>query len=289
MKKYLGSKNAVLILGGCSILVMIYLIASLGGLELKPAHPFAYVQERKSLTPGELPSWDGIGFVIIFFAALLIILFFLLPPEQRRKILWALVQLALVGFIIFLILSNFNLGKEVDPQQEDPAGVLVTQVPGPTDTPEPQITPAVFTPPQVSSWTTYLVALMILLSVAGVWAWMGWRRRKMGAPLDALAEIARSALVDIEGGRDWGDTILNSWYRMNTAVADWRGIRRQGSMTPAEFADFLVSTHLPPQAVLGLTVLFERVRYGDKRSTRQEIQEAVDCLTAILEYCQRAI
>jgi hypothetical protein len=202
--------------------------------------------------------------------------------------LWALARLALVGIIIVLILSRFSLGKGVVPQQEKPVGALVTRMPGPTDTPEPVVTPSVFTPPQVSSWTSYLVALLILLAVAGVWGWLVWRKRKMGASNDALAEIAQSALDDIEAGKDWGDAILNSYYRMNQAATEWRGIHRRVSMTPAEFADYLVSTHLPREAVYHLTALFERVRYGNKKSTHKDIQDAVDCLTAILDYCRSA-
>ena len=150
----------------------------------------------------------------------------------------------------------------------------------------PAVTPSVFVPPQVSSWTSYFVALGILLVVTAVWAWIIWRRRKKGAPYDALAEIARSTLDDIEAGRDWGDAILNSYFRMTRVVSEWRGIRRGLSMTPAEFADYLVSVHLPGEAVYPLTSLFERVRYGDKHSTRKDIQEAVDCLNSILDYCR---
>ncbi len=288
MKKFLGSKTAILILGGLSILVIIYLIASLGGLELKPAKPFTYIQKAEAIPPAGLPAWNGLIFVVVFFIALLIILYFLLPRDQRKKFLKALAWLVLAGFIVFLILSRISLGKSLKPPPESPGKALISPVPGPTVTPWPEVTPSVFIPPQVSSWTSYLVALIILLAGAGAWIWLVWRKRKTGAPYDALAEIAQSALDDIEAGKDWGDAILNSYYRMNKAVADWRGIRRRESMTPAEFADFLVSTHLPRAAVYRLTSLFERARYGDKTSTRKDIQEAMDCLTAIVDYCQEA-
>jgi hypothetical protein len=288
MKKILGSKTAILILGGLSLLVIIYIIASLSGLELKPAKPFAYIPEAEAISPGGLPTWNCFGIVIIIFAGVLIILFFLLPPDQRKKYLLTLAWLVLAGMIIFLFFSRFILGKRLESPNETPGFVANTRTPGPSGTPEMAITPAVFTPPQVSSWTSYFVALGFLLVVVGVWGWLVWRKRKMGAPYDTLAEIAQSGLDDIEAGKDWGDTILNSYYRMNKAVADWRGIRRQVSLTPAEFAEVLVSTHLPGAAVYRLTALFERVRYGDKKSTRNDIQEAVECLTTILDYCQGA-
>jgi LPXTG-motif cell wall-anchored protein len=288
MRKFLGSRTAILILGGISILVVIFLIASLGSLELKPAKPFTVVQESKPLSPGSIPAWNGLIFAIVIFLVLLIVLIILLPPDQRKKFLIMLAWLVLAGVIIFLVIFRINLGKPLTPPDLTPIEEVITRFPAPTHTMVPAVTPSIFIPPQVSSWTSYLVALGILLVVAAIWGWVLWRRKKKGAPYDELAEIARSTLDDIDSGMDWGNAILNSYFRMTRAVADWRGIRRGLSMTPAEFADYLVSTHLPGDAVYTLTALFERVRYGDKRSTRKDTQEAVECLTAILNYCREA-
>ena len=288
MKKELESKIVVLILGGLSIPVLIYLIASLGSLELKLAKPFAFLQESKAISLGGLPSWNGFIYVIILFIALMIILYIFLPRELKRKFLRALVWFALAVSIIFVTLFRISLGKPIEPQQETPGEMVITRAPGPTEIPRPVVTPSIFTPPQVSSLTAYLVTLVILLVVAALWGWLVWRKRKKGAPFDMLAEIAQSALDDIDAEKDWGDAILNSYYRMNQAVDDWRGIRRRLSTTPAEFADYLVSNHLPCAAVFHLTALFERVRYGEKKPTPKDIQEAVNSLTAILDYCQGA-
>ena len=288
MKRFFESKTVILILGVLSILVIIYLIASLGSLDLKPAKPFTYLQEFPALSPGWVPTWNGYVYVYIIFVALIIILFFLLPADLRKKYLRALAWLVLAGIVVFLILSQVSLGQSIVQEQDTPYGMRITRAAGPTETLEPPVTPAIFTPPEVSSWTSYLVALVFLLVLAGIGGWLLWQRRKIGAPYNALAEIAQAALDDIEAGKDWGDAILNSYHRMNRVVAGWRGIHRRESMTPAEFADYLVSTHLPSTAVYRLTALFERVRYGDKRATHKDIEEAVECLTAILEYCQAA-
>jgi len=288
MKKFFGSKTAILIMGGLSILVIIFLIASLGDLVLKPARPFTFFQETKETLPGSPPTWNGIGYLIFFLVALVIILTFFLPPDLRKKFLWRLVRLIVAGTLVFVLFSRFGLGVKIQQPQETPGEVSGNRSSLPTETTKTTVIPSVFTPPQISSWTSYLVALGLLLVLAGVWVLLVWRKRKKVAPYDALAEIARSALDDIEAGRDWGDTILNSYQRMNKAVADWRGIHRQVGRTPAEFAGDLASAHLPGEAVDRLTVLFERVRYGDKKSTPEDIREAVDCLTAILEYCQVA-
>ena len=42
---------------------------------------------------------------------------------------------------------------------------------------------------------------------------------------------------------------------------------------------------LPGEAVHTLTHLFERVRYGARRSSNDEISQAIACLTAIRNYC----
>lgn len=288
MRKLLGSKIAILILGGISILVIFFLIASLGGLEFKPAKPFAYIQENVPNSLGGPPSWNGFAYVIAILIALVSVLIILLPPDQRKKLLTMLAWLILAGVVIVLVISRINFGKLFQPPQQIPNEEVITLVPASTGTPVLVVTPSVFIPPLVSSWTSYFVALGILLVGVALWVWIQLRRSTRADPYAALAEIARSTLDDIEAGRDWGDVILNSYFRMTRVVLDWRGIHRGLGMTPAEFADSLVSRQFPGEAVYPLTALFERVRYGDKQSTHKNIQEAVDCLNVILEYCRES-
>jgi hypothetical protein len=288
MKKYLGSKTSVLILGAISILVLIYLIASLSGLILQPAKPFAYIENSVDIPIGTRPNWNGLIYFIYVAVALLVVLFFLLPSDQKKKYLLGLSRLAVVGLLIFILFSRLGSGQPSVPRPNPTDQFFRIWTPGPSSTPSSEIIPSIFTPPGIPPWTSYFVTLMILVVIAGGWGWMVWRTRKKKAPYQELAEIARSALADIEEGKDWGNAILNAYHRMNHAVAIWRGIHRQASMTPAEFADFLTSAQLPSQAVRRLTLLFEQVRYGSKPTTQAEIQEAVECLTAIMNYCQEA-
>ncbi|HEY5158280.1 MAG TPA: DUF4129 domain-containing protein [Anaerolineales bacterium] len=288
MKNIPGNKTKILVLGGLSILVLFLLVASLGKLQFKPAKAFAYEQSSGSAPQVVPPTWNGLVYVIIFMAGVLIILFILLPSDQRKKYLIAFGLLTIAGIVILLILSHLSLGKPVLQQQENAGNAIISPVPGPTNTRVPEVIPAVFIPPQVSLWSSFFVALVFILVLAGVGGWVFWSRRKLHAPYESLAEIALSALEEIEAGKDWGDAIVNSYLRMNKAVAEWRGIHRTASMTPAEFAEYLTSTHLPQEAVSQLTTLFERVRYGEKESTPKDIQEAVECLTTILDYCQKA-
>ncbi len=60
-------------------------------------------------------------------------------------------------------------------------------------------------------------------------------------------------------------------------------------MTPAEFATRLENSGLPSDAVRRLTRLFEGVRYGLQKTGPTEINEAVACLTTILQYCGETV
>jgi hypothetical protein len=288
MKRILGSKPFILIVGVISILALVYLAASLSGLEFKPGTPFAYVRETNSTAPGSIPSLNPFAYVIAFIAIGLVVMFFLLPPDQRKKFLWALARLAFLGIVLFLIISRISLGNAVEKPNEPVGNPATTPVSEPTVTLEPAVTPSVFVAPPVSSWLTTLLALGFLLVAAGAWVWWVWRKRKNAAPLDELAGIAQETLDDLDAGKDWGDTVLNCYYRMMRTVETWRHIHRRAGMTPAEFAGFLASAGLPREAVFGLTEIFERVRYGGKKSTSKDVGQATDCLTAILDYCREA-
>ena len=288
MKNHSGNQVKILVLGGLSLLVLFILVASLGQLQFKPARAFAYEQSSGASPQVTPPTWNGSVFLIIFIAGVLIVLLVLLPSDLRKKYLIAFGLLILAGIAILMILSNIKNGNPVQPQQEQVGNAIISPVPAPTNTLAPEVTPSVFVPPKVSMWSSFFVALAFILVLAGVGGWVIWSRRNLDAPYKSLAEIALSALEEIEAGKDWEDAIVNSYQRMNKAVSEWRGIHRKESMTPSEFAQYLTSTHLPHEAVGKLTELFERVRYGEKKSSPQDIQEAVECLTTILDYCQKA-
>jgi hypothetical protein len=123
--------------------------------------------------------------------------------------------------------------------------------------------------------------------------WLVWKlyraweeiRQVKSVPLQDIARIAHSSLRDLSNGRESTDVILNCYFRMSDVVADKKRIQRMASMTPAEFALRLESSGLPRDAVQTLTRLFESVRYGSRKAGPKETNEAVACLTAILQYC----
>jgi hypothetical protein len=72
---------------------------------------------------------------------------------------------------------------------------------------------------------------------------------------------------------------------MSDVVSNKRHLHRAIAMTPHEFALRLEQAGLPGDAVSRLTRLFEAVRYGDRKSSPKDVNEAVNCLTTILHYC----
>lgn len=139
----------------------------------------------------------------------------------------------------------------------------------------------------------YLVSLLIVLGVLFL-VWKSYRlwqmiNQRLANPLHDLARIARSSLRDLSDGRETTDVIMNCYFRMSDVVSDKKNLQRGISMTPQEFAYRLEEAGLPGDAVRRLTRLFESVRYGVRRAGPKDVNEAVACLTTILQYCGEAI
>lgn len=285
MKKPSAGKTILWIAGTITLLLLLYLTASLASPEFKPAVPFYYERgPTESLQRGASVAFPMLCAVVITILMGIVILLSL-SPEQRKKILWGLLRLLVLAIVVMLFIARFPTGEPAGEPTLVPTPVLATFPPEPTTTPVPEAQVARFDDPAVSPLLSYLVTLAVLLGLAlGAW----WFLRSRPAPYLplSLGEIAESTLQDLESGRDWGNSILDCYVRMMKAVEDWRGIRRRIGMNPTEFATQLVQVGLPPEAVQDLTALFEKVRYGSKRTTRRDIQRAVECLTAIVEACR---
>jgi hypothetical protein len=141
---------------------------------------------------------------------------------------------------------------------------------------------------------TYLVSFGIaVLLVILVWrlnaAWKQLNTSVADSSIKKLGSIARSSLRDLSDGRDSTDVIMNCYYRMGDVVSDKKMIDRHLSMTPSEFAIRLEQAGLPVDAVRKLTRLFETVRYSGRRLNSAAVNEAVACLTTILNHCGEAV
>lgn len=207
----------------------------------------------------------------------------LLTPEGRKRMLRIIIRVVATYWALYFllnrypeILSAFNLNPA--PGAADAAADNGLDIP-----------PQVFTPPQATPLMSYVLSLAIVLLLV----YLGWRVyrtwREMNPadqrPLSEIARIARSSLRDLTSGRNSTDVILNCYFRMSDVVSDKKNLQRGLAMTPTEFAIRMEQSGLPGDAVQRLTRLFEGVRYGGQRPGPKEINEAVACLTTILQYC----
>jgi hypothetical protein len=202
---------------------------------------------------------------------------------MRKRVIRSFIRTALTFWGILFIFSNY--GHLIPALMIEPVEIAPVQ-----NSNGPETAPAVFVPSEISPVFSYLVsfgsALLVLIVVWGVYR--GWQKYAAGSrtePLSEIARIARSSLKDLSAGRDSGDVIIDCYARMSEVVSARRQLQRSVAMTPHEFALRLEQAGLPRDAVRKLTGLFEVVRYGDRKSSHRDVDEAVSCLTAILRYC----
>lgn len=286
-------KRPFLLLVGCIVLLAVTLLAaSLDRLELKPAMPFLPAVESEAgqppaTRPPDVLFWYLIVILIGILTVATIVALIFTPPKQRRRLLLTLLMMTFLLVVAALFISRQGEALEIPAEQnplavETPAEVATPQV-------DEQVAPSEFVAPSVSPWLSFAIAFSFFAAVVLV-LWLGWRGRRADeeAYFEALAQIARQTLDDLQAGKEYGDTVIECYARMTEAVRERRGLKRREHMTPSEFAAALERARLPGQAVRRLTRLFEAVRYGGRQSTPQDVAEAMDCLTAILDGCREA-
>ena len=275
-------KYIVIVLAGFSILMLILLAASLQNLELKPAQSFfsnesegsdslfgfgEFVSNVKTMTVREVVLLVG-GLLVLFTLVLA-----MLSPEARKRIIKMVLRLGLTAWVILWAMDRFR-----------PDGIfeLESQAAAAESAPQVIVTPPPYASPVIPSWVIYLVSLLVVLIFAGSGVWLYRILRPPKSQLKNLARAARTALKDISAGSDWDDAVIQCYARMSEAVSQGRGLHRQQAMTPQEFATRLERAGLPSDPVRRLTRLFEKVRYGGRKSSHEDVNEAVTCLNAIL-------
>jgi hypothetical protein len=285
MRAYFQNKRLILLLAVLALGALTVLAISLNEVPFREGQHFGqqatktveFFPEDYGQVWVEIPIWKQI-LVWGLVGLLVVLIAMLLSPEMRKRLLRILIRVALTVWAFYLLIKkgiigpNLFGGGEAPPSQD-------TLVPIP-----------VFEPPQVSPTFSYLISFAIaLLWLLIIWIlYRGWKRYvslNTKKPLDEIARIARSSLNDLTSGRNSSDVIINCYLRMSDVVSSTRHLYRNTAMTPHEFALHLEQAGLPGDAVIRLTRLFEGVRYGNRKSGPQDINEAVSCLKTILHYC----
>jgi membrane protein implicated in regulation of membrane protease activity len=292
MKKLLGSRTSIMIVGVVALLALAYLAASLGRIEFKPAQTYEIGQSSTG-TPAaimlpDVPLWLQIFFwlILLFFLASI---FWMFSPKERKRLTRRLGSLTIVLLVLAYVGYKYGsaaLNLTPEPMETEISGALTPPPGGNLANPSQE-----FVPPSISPVVSFVITLLIVSGVLALSWWLIRRQqgRRVVRPLEEIAGIAHAALDDLSAGKDWGDTIINCYVRMNASVGERRGFRRKAGMTPAEFAEQLEHAGLPGYTTRRLTQLFEQVRYGARKSSKEDINEAIACLTDILHACGEAL
>jgi hypothetical protein len=293
MRRLFSQKHFILLLSVLSLVTLVLLASGLQNVEFREGRALGRTESetvrfsvnRAIQAITDVPVWKQVIFWVLLFLLVLLVSS-ILSPELRKRLIRGFIGFAVAFFAIVYLLENNLL---VLPDFTFAFGARAGEV-----VEEPPPFPA-FTPPDVPTWANFLISLGVVAALLALtWSLSRWwqrlnRLRSLSKPLDDLAVIARSSLDDLAAGHDWDDVIINCYVRMSDAVCRKRGLTRKDAMTPAEFARRLERAGLPGDPVRRLTRLFESVRYGAKKSSQKEINEAVSCLTAILHYCGEAV
>ncbi len=290
MRRIFTQKRFVLFLSILSFITLLLLASGLHDVEFRAGRALGRAEtetiqfsvDRAFRAITDVPLWKQLVFWLLLFLLVLLVSS-ILSPEFRKRLIRTFLVFAVSFWAIFYLLEHNLLTL---PDLTMGAGEAFGEMPAEELPPFPA-----FTPPDLPNWVNYLISLGVVLALLaltwGLFRW--WKRlnslRIPAKPLDDLALIARSTLDDLTAGRAWEDAIVDCYARMSDTVDRKRGLVRKEAMTPAEFARRLEQAGLPSEPVRRLTRLFESVRYGAKRSSQTEINEAVSCLTAILHYC----
>jgi hypothetical protein len=287
----MNKKRWLLFFGVMALAAIAALASSLHDVHFEPGRGLASPSLTSSpILPGNVlsvsqtPLWKIILLWAIF-TANLILFFYLLPPELRKRILRQAVRFSLTALILLIAFQNHILQwPSLGGRSANFGNVPAMGLDGGAER-------SAFHPPEMSSWMSYLISLatMVLLLILARGGYRWWLHAQgRGSSLSRIAEITRSSLGELSSGKDWGDVIIRSYAQMSEAVSSRRGLARPAAMTPREFSQRLEHAGLPVEAVRGLTRLFESARYGARRSSQTEVNEAVACLNTILHACGAA-
>ena len=289
MKLPARQRIQILLIGFFTIGILFVLASGLGSLEFSPGIPFSMLAEdaANDAPLRYRPPQLALVFALVVAALIVAItgLFFMAKPRQRKFIL----VLGLLAILMFLVLcaSTYQDTNEVVPTEQVAPAENAPADEAELDLPQDEIVPQVFERPSISPWVSFTFSLVLVLALF-LLVLMIFRARAEGqGRLIAFAEIAEQAVDEIQSGKDWGDAIVNCYAGMLQAVSESHHVNfLESSLTPAEFVTVMVKARMPAAPAERLTVLFERVRYGGKKATQTEIDDAVACLNELISACR---
>lgn len=272
------AKRNVVILMLAALGAAIVLSSTLSGLQLGPGDPFpgaggqtggtTEAAPSRALPATEsLPIFRGVLATtgLILFGYLLVRL---VTSTNIKRLIGA--GLALVAIVVLLLsLPKIPTGQGAPLAAEEAAGEVPSfEYP----------TSPLGKPPPAFIWLSALVGMAGLATVAVAVL----RHRRASASMPAqLQEEAEKAVAAIEAGADSMNVIVRCYLEMAGLIQKERHLERSHSMTVREFEAALEAIALPPGPLRRLRTLFEAVRYGRRKFSAEEEQEALESLNEI--------
>jgi hypothetical protein len=278
----------VVLFAGAAVAALVLLAAGLPDLELSEGQALPRFRQAADTlyTPGQSASSKLLGdaIMVLFFVALLLLpislVYLIFSPDARKRVLRSLgLLLWLVAFVL-LIRAKPDFFEQL---QGAASGGWLPEEAG--------VAAGGFSanPPLWAVWGTAIFVGGVVAAALVTVAWVAWRQtRPPEGSLVRISQEAQEALAALQAGADLKDIVLRCYSDMSQVLREQRGISRDKSMTPREFAQYLGEAGLHNDQIARLTYLFENVRYGAKVPGKPEEQEAVACLSAIVKACQEA-
>lgn len=289
----------ILLLAGMTLLIVMTLAGALSSVELAPGDASLLQQlllrlqrraedEQAAAPTGSLLALGMLRFMILFMTIGLpfALIYFVISPEFRRQVMRqsARVGMLLIGVYLLLRLRLLNSleGLWDNSLAETDISANAAQTLKALD--------ALNTDPPrwIILVSSFLLALLLAaLIIRGIRV---FRRREQSAPENAFEELvdaAQDALDTYHSGASFKNAVIRCYVEMSAAVEKYRGIQRQDTMTPREFECQLAQLGFSAEPVRRLTRMFEAVRYGTQAPGKAEEQQTMQCLTAIMNACQK--
>nr|MBN1229385.1 DUF4129 domain-containing protein [Anaerolineae bacterium] len=281
--------NRKLIAGALLGGVLVTLVVLASGLS-----DFKIVRSSFEPRPLAAPVSAG-GADLILFEILLNILFWffmisipigivllIISKDARKTFARNIIFMLIAVGILLLAMSGSNELIEEEEETEEPV--------------DPEIVPSVNLPVSPTSetdpvdpprWVVWALSVgVVVITASGILWLVTGQRSEEESDLEMLAAEAQTAIDDILAGGDVKDAILRCYYDMIRTLRETQRIKRDAGMTPREFEQRLIEAGLPAPHVERLTRLFEMVRYGLHTPDRVQEEEAISCLTAIVDYAR---
>jgi hypothetical protein len=282
-------RHALLLLVVAGGLLM-FLAMGLPNLELLPGTPFSLEEPPQDTSrdfsglmfDDALLAWllrGGIALMLVLLP--FYIIYSLTSRAGRRRLISNIIMMILLLFIANHMTELAQNGAFGNPQGLMSRSNALDEALGPAPV-------AIFSPdpPQWLTLAVIFIAAVLLVAMAAVVIWIIQQVRKPQSSLEQLAEEAQTAIEALNTGGDFQQTIIRCYHDMSRVIQEERGIARNAAMTPREFEDRLISRGLPGGSIKTLTRLFEQVRYGSLNANPGEEDQAVACLTEIVNYCR---